>query len=358
MSARVIHSNLQVLGTGCALPGNAISNAELLQKIQNNFNLSTSLGAGLAKRLRVHTRHHSRDWLGSLEYPRQGDRNPELAAKAVLQALQHAGLTSSNLQYLLGHTTTPAKLLPPNIAEVAQLLRHNAPYAELRQACTGFANALQLVAGMLSQPKSAPIAIVGSEVGSVFFDPNILSKEPSQWVNLMQMGDGAGAIILGPVNAINQGASINTLFFGHIGLDKISGFSLEEGGSDYAAMQTHRATTIFQHDFAHVKTHGLQLFQAGVSTVLEAGVKLTDLKYIIPHQANGHIGQWLAKQLNINPALFYGNAEQVGNLGSASIWVALHQLRISGLLQMGDRVLILGAEATQYMYGGFIYVHG
>ena len=358
MSARILHLRLQVLGTGCALPGEAIDNAALLQKIQKNFSLSTSLGKGLAKRLGVNARHHSRDWLARLEHPRPGDRNPELAAKAVLQALQHAGLSSSQLQYLLGHTTTPARLLPPNIAEVAQLLKLGAPYAELRQACTGFANALQWAAGMLTDAQASPVAIVGSEVGSVFFDPEILSKEPSQWVNLMQMGDGAGAIVLGPADIDNQGAYITTLYFGHIGLDKTSGFSLEEGGSDYAAMQKDHATIIFQHHFTDVKKQGLQLFQAGLNAVHEAGVSLLDIKFIIPHQANGRIGQWLAKQLNMNPALFYGNAERVGNLGSASIWVALHELRTSGLLQSGDRVLVLGAEATQYMYGGFVYVHG
>jgi 3-oxoacyl-[acyl-carrier-protein] synthase-3 len=33
-------------------------------------------------------------------------------------------------------------------------------------------------------------------------------------------------------------------------------------------------------------------------------------------------------------------------------------LRSSGRLKRGDRVLVLGAEATQYLYGGFVYVHG
>ena len=358
MSARIVRSRLQVLGTGYALPSDTISNAALLQKIQTNFNIPTALGKVLGKRLGVNARHHSRDWLARLEHPRKGDRNPELAAKAVSQALQCAGLDCTQLQYLLGHTTSPARLLPPNIAEVAQLIKHSAPYAELRQACTGFANALQWAAGMLTDPQASPVAIVGSEVGSVFFDPNALAQEPAQWVNLMQMGDGAGAIILGPANPNHAQAYITALYFGHIGLDKPSGFSLEEGGSDYPAMQTRHATTIFQHNFAEVKTQGLQLFQAGLSAAQEAGVSLKDLKFIIPHQANGRIGQWLAEQLGMNPALFYGNAERVGNLGSASIWVALHELRASGRLQSGDRVLILGAEATQYMYGGFLYVHG
>ena len=51
-------------------------------------------------------------------------------------------------------------------------------------------------------------------------------------------------------------------------------------------------------------------------------------------------------------------ANILGNIGSASIWVALDRLRRSGRLAVGDRVLVLGAEASKYMYGGFLYVHG
>jgi len=48
----------------------------------------------------------------------------------------------------------------------------------------------------------------------------------------------------------------------------------------------------------------------------------------------------------------------LGNLGSAAIWVTLDRLRRSGRLALGDRVMVLGAEASKYMYGGFLYVHG
>ena len=51
-------------------------------------------------------------------------------------------------------------------------------------------------------------------------------------------------------------------------------------------------------------------------------------------------------------------ASVLGNLGSAAIWVTLDRLRRSGRLAVGDRVLVLGAEASKYMFGGFLYVHG
>ncbi|GAC1628953.1 MAG: ketoacyl-ACP synthase III [Nevskia sp.] len=356
VSARILRTRLKLLGSGLALPGPAITTAALLSRIEHRFGIPQRTGVALGRRLGVQTRHHSREWLQPFEAPRAGHRNPELAALALVDALAQAGLPAGRLQFLFGHTTTPARLLPPNISEVAGTLGIGAPYVELRQACAGFANALQLASGLLQEPSAAPVAIVGSETGSVFFDPRALTEEPGQWVNLMQMGDGAGAVVLGPDDG-SGGPWLEALFFGQIGLGRPPGFTLEEGGSDYPAVRQGRVCASFHHDFEAVKQDGVDLFQAGLAAAASAGVELGALTAIVPHQANGHIGEWLSRALGIDEALFWGNGDRVGNLGSASIWVALAELRASGRLCAGDRVLFLGAEATQYLYGGFVYVH-
>lgn len=358
MTARIVQGRLRLLGSGIALPGERLPSADLLARIERNFDgLPVRTGHALARRLAVSHRHHSRDWLQRLESPRDGDRNPDLAALALAQALREAGVDAAGLQYLIGHTTTPAKLLPPNIAEVANRLGVAAPYVELRQACTGFANALQLAAGLLAAPGAAPVGIVGSEVGSVFFDPAALASDPSQWVNLMQMGDGAGAVVIGRDDG-SPGPAIESLYFGHIGLGRNPGFLLEDGGSDYPAVRQGRVTSTFHHPFETVRDEGEALFRAGFAAAAAAGIAIDSVRYIIPHQANGQIGHWLARGMGLPVERFRGNGAVVGNLGSASIWVALDDLRRSGELAPGDRVLIVGAEATHYLYGGFVYVHG
>lgn len=357
MTARIAHGRLRVLGMGRALPGTPVTTTDLLKRIECNFGIPVRTGIALGRRLNIAQRHLCRDLKERFEPPRAGDRNPQLAARAVTAALIQADIPIARLQYMLGHTATPARLLPPNIAEVADIIGHTKPYAELRQACTGFASALQWAHGLLALPSADPVAIVGSEVGSVYFDPLALLNEPGQWVNMVQMGDGAGAIVLGPDDG-TTGAWLESAFCGHLGLGRTPGFALEEGGSDYPCVRPGRASATFRHDFSAVKQGGAELFHAGLLAVREAGVELDKLTFIVPHQVNGRIGEWLARELRLPPALFYGNAARVGNLGSAAIWVALHDLRASGKLKLGDRVLILGAEATQYLYGGFVYVHG
>ena len=68
------------------------------------------------------------------------------------------------------------------------------------------------------------------------------------------------------------------------------------------------------------------------------------------------MAELLAPFLGIEESQVFVNADRLGNTGSAAIWLALAELR--SRLGPDRRVLALGAEATKYMFGGFLYVHG
>jgi 3-oxoacyl-[acyl-carrier-protein] synthase-3 len=89
------------------------------------------------------------------------DRDP--AAAALRMALKEARLGVGGLAYLIGRTTGPARLAPPNIALVADRLGFSGPYMELRQGCTGFANALVIAQGLTAVPGVKDVGNVGSE---------------------------------------------------------------------------------------------------------------------------------------------------------------------------------------------------
>ena len=225
---------LAVLGTGVALPGPPLSTDELLDRIESRFGARVSRrGRAMAARLGIGSRHLCRDLDARHEAPRPGHANPDLAAAALRAALDEAGIAAGDLAYLIGHTATPACLAPPNAAFVADRLGYAGPYMELRQACTGFANALAIAQGLAAAPGAGPVAIVGSETGSVYFDPRRAGDDAGQLVNLVQMGDGAAAIVLGPDDG-RPGARLSKSFFGNAGLGEKPGFALADGGSDRA----------------------------------------------------------------------------------------------------------------------------
>jgi 3-oxoacyl-[acyl-carrier-protein] synthase III len=355
-SARSWHDRrrLKVLGMGVALPGPPVSTAELLMRLEERFGIALlRQGTALSNRLKIRARHLSRDFQARRETPRRGHSNPDLAAAALRGALDDAQLEVGDLAYLIGHTASPACLLPPNIGLVADRLGFAGPYMELRQACTGFANALIIAAGLVAIPGIKAVAIIGSETGSVYFDPQQAVEDHSQLVNLMMMGDGAAAIIIGPDDG-TRGAHISGSFFGQIGLDRPPGLSLCAGGSEKPFVDGE--TLRFEHDFAAVRAGGLDLFNYGVAAARALGIGLDTVDYLIPHQANGRMAELLSPFLGVKPERVFVNAEDLGNTGSAAIWLALAELRKR--LRPGASVLALGAEATKYMFGGFHYVHG
>jgi 3-oxoacyl-[acyl-carrier-protein] synthase III len=345
---------LRVLGMGTALPGLPLSTAVLLERIERRFGVAVSLrGTILADRLGIRTRHVCRDFETRHERPRPGESNPDLAAAALRQALEEAQLGVGDLIYLIGHTATPACLVPPNIALVADRVGFTGPYLELRQACTGFANALVIAQGLLSVPGTGAVAIVGSETGSVYFDPQRAGEDKAQLVNLVQMGDGAAAIVLGADDA-GPGARIGDTFFGQVGVGRTPGFTLAAGGSDAPFIEN--GVLEFDHDFAAVRLGGPALFEHAAAVARELGTGIDVVDHVVPHQANGHLAELLGPYLGIESRRVFVNADHLGNTGSAAIWLALVELRRT--LAPGASVVALGAEATKYMFGGFCYRHG
>lgn len=341
---------MSVLATGSFYPGEPISSSDLVKQIDRIFSLEIEKrGLLIAKKLNINSRHFVRDFLAIKEEPRQGNNNPELAAQAIKKALKTAGLKINDIGYLISHSATPMHNLPSNAAFVAELLNYHGPYAEFRQACTGFINALIMAAGLLTKPNSRPVIIVGSETGSTFLNPLKTQKDNGQLVNLMQMGDGAGAIILAPKNTSKS--CIKNIAHGQCGVGKKSGLIMENGGSKFPFTAD---ILEFTHDFSLIKKHGLDLILQSLKALELNGVNSADVDYILPHQANG-IMELLLKDYFSSSSKIIVEASNVGNTGSAAIWLGLDSVRKN--LKNKEKVLVLGAEATKYMYGGFLYEH-
>ena len=347
-AARMAPGRVRLLGLGLALPGPAVSTEALCERLARRFGVPAHrMGRRLAPRLQVHTRHLCRDFEHAVEAPRAGHRNADLAVQAAQQALAQAGLAAPELGYLLTHTATPGQALPAGSAEVAQRLGGVGAHAEFRQACTGFASALQMAFALLREPGAAPVLIVGSEVGSVYFDPTRLAQDPSQWVNALQMGDGAAAALLGPDDA-TAGPRLSHAYFGQLLHPPAPGLRLPAGGSDQVGLH---GVAQFAHDFDSVRRHGLGLLEAGRDLLAAHGHALAMARLVIPHQASGRVAAVVAEHFGLEAARVSAHGQRVGNLGSASIWAAVADA--FPRLRPGDTALVLGAEATQHSFGGF-----
>lgn len=345
---------LAVLGAGQALPGEPITTEFLANKIRTRFGIDlTRRALALGRKMNIQRRHLARDFAVRVEGTRPGDGNADLAARAVRAALAQAGLRPSDLAYLIGHTITPAEPVPSNISRVAHLLGYHGPVAEFRQACTGFVNATLFAAGLCAAGDGRPVAVVGSETGSVFFDPQCATEDLAQLVNFVQMGDGAGAIIFAGEQHYPRAPRITGLYHGRLEVALAPGLQMRSGGS----LTPHSSASVAQFDHAPAlaRDHGGALFRGGLEALSRYGVDWAEVTHILPHQANGHMDRLLAGCLPANARVIV-HADRVGNTGSAAIWLALAEAR-DHLLTAGNRVAVLGAESTNYSFGGFVYEH-
>jgi 3-oxoacyl-[acyl-carrier-protein] synthase-3 len=218
-----------------------------------------------------------------------------------------------------------------------------------RTRCCGFANALVFAQGLL-RAGTGPIAIVGSETGSVFFDPHRAAEDAGQLINMMQMGDGAAAMVLARDDEC-VGPRLSHVYYGQMGRGRAPGLAVADGGSDTPSCSV--GFPEFRHDFAAIHRSGLELLLHSAAAAERAGSGPAD--YVLPHQANGRMDAILAGPLGLAPERIIVTADRLGNTGSAAIWLALAQLRPT--LKTGETLLAVGAEATDFMFGGFRYRH-
>ncbi|MEO1204219.1 MAG: 3-oxoacyl-[acyl-carrier-protein] synthase III C-terminal domain-containing protein [Pseudomonadota bacterium] len=330
------------------MPGPLIDNDTLLAALERQTGRRhAALARKIARRLGIRSRHISRDLDEALSGTLADREAPALCATAL------SGAGASDMSFLIGHTATPHTQLPGNTAYVAEALRYQGPYTELRQACTGFAAALSSAAAMVAEDGEEVVGIVGSETGSPFFNIADEFLDLDQLINYVQMGDGAGAIIVGKDDG--AGSRIVDAYYGQIGVDREPGIGITGGGSASPACPA--GLPYFFHNSRAVRKHGQALILAGLEAVQSRGYALDDFDWILPHQANGNIDALFLERFPDYRGQVFVTADRLGNLGSAAIWVGLHELRESGKLEAGDRVLVLGAEASKYMFGGFVYEH-
>jgi 3-oxoacyl-[acyl-carrier-protein] synthase-3 len=90
------------------------------------------------------------------------------------------------------------------------------------------------------------------------------------------------------------------------------------------------------------------LADIAASALENNGLSCTDIKLLVPHQANLRIIKAVAERLKIPMERVYVNIEKYGNTSSATIPIALDEANREGLLKQGDYVLLVtfGAGLT------------
>lgn len=262
----------------------------------------------------------------------------DLAAKAAEKALQDAGVKAEEIDLVIVATITPDYGFPATAALVQDKIgAKNAAAFDLEAACTGFIYAAVTGANFIATGMYKRVLVIGSEALSKIVD----------WQDrntCVLFGDGAAAAVLGEVN---EGEGIISY---HLAADGSGGHYLDmpAGGSRNPA--THETIDARMH---YLKMKGQDVFKFAVNALPEtvqksaemAGINVSDLSLIVPHQANYRIISSAAKRLGIDAEKFYMNMDRYGNTSSASVGIALDEAVKNGKISKGDYIALVGFGA-------------
>lgn len=314
-------TNAHVVGWGKYVPQRMLTNDDLAQMVDTSDGWIRTR-TGIAER-RIVT---------------DGETTFSMALQASRRALEVAGLKPSQLDLIIVATVTPDHAFPATACLLQDALgaTHAAAF-DLSAGCTGFVYGFSVAADLISAGAYENALVIGAETLSRIIDW-------SDRATCILFGDGAGAVVLRANGA--DGGVLSTV----LGADGSGGdlLYLPAGGSKQPA--SHRTVAERLHC---VKMKGREVFRfavrampAATRQVLEqAGLKVSDMNLLIPHQANQRILEASTRALKLPPEAVFSNLERYGNTSAASIPIALCEAVEEGRIQRGDLVVCVGFGA-------------
>lgn len=248
----------------------------------------------------------------------EGETHFEMLTAAARDAITRAGISKEDIGAVVVATLTAEYKTPSTACRIqAELgLPDGIPCFDINAACSGFLYGLQMGKSMLDFVKAPYVLLVSGEALTRITDMTDRST-------CVLFGDGAGAMILERSDAHRfeavLGARGNTELL-----------SCPDGGTLSMAGQD-------------VFRFAVETIPKCIDEVLQkASLTLEDIDYVVCHQANARIIQYVIRKLKAPEEKFYMNVANYGNTSAGSIPIALDEMAKAGMLSAGKRVICVG----------------
>jgi len=307
-----------ILGTGKYVPERRLTNAELERTVETN-------DEWIVTRTGIRERR--------IAAPEQA--TSDLAYEASLQALSAAGITAEELDLIIVATITPDMFFPSTACLLQEKLgAKKAAAFDLSAACSGFIYGLANATGFISTGMYKHVLVVGAECLS-----RITDYEDRNTCILF--GDGAGAVVLGPVSGDRGFKSFK------LGADGAGGELLRIRGGGSRCPSSGETLANRSH---YIEMNGRDVFKFAVrvmgsaaeEALAAAGYGKADIDLLIPHQANIRIIQSALERLDLSEDKAMINLDRYGNVSAASIPLALAEAVEEGRVKEGDTLVLVG----------------
>jgi 3-oxoacyl-[acyl-carrier-protein] synthase-3 len=278
------------------------------------------------------------------------DTTASMGTEAAKRALDAAGLGPQDVDLILFATLSPDYYFPgPGVQLQHNLGCRTIGAIDIRNQCSGFVYALSIADQYLRNGAANHVLVVGSELHSGGLDMSTRGRNVS-----VIFGDGAGAVVLGRTDEPGRGLLSTHLhsqgehaeelaLLGPSTRDWIPEIIQRNDPDDVSYFPRMNGNFVFKHAvvrFAEVIEEALTSNQLSTS----------DLRLLIPHQANLRIAQFIQQKLGLREDQVYNNIMRYGNTTAASIPIALSEAFDEGRIQKGD-LLMMAAFGSGFTWG-------
>ncbi len=312
---------MKIIGTGRANPAVVVTNS-MLEQFLDTSDEWIKERTGMAERRVI-----------------SSEKLEDMATEASLKAIEDAGLTPADIDYIICSNVVNEYVTPGLSCIVQGAIGAKCACVDVNAACSGFIYALDMADDRLKSGKAKNILVLAAE-------------EPSRMVDwkdrsiCVLFGDGAGAVVVtegeGMIGSRLTTVSKTDCLYYFRTLEPTPYITKEE-----------KSAPMFMNGREVFKTAVLSSSR-DIKTLLDgAGLKPSDIKYYVLHQANMRIIEAICKYLNLDMSYFPHNVDRYGNTSSASVPILLDELNREGKLQRGDK-LVFSAFGAGFTTGACI----
>ena len=300
-----------VRGIGSYLPDCVMENAEFA----NVLGLDTS-DEWILERTGIKRRHIAAE----------GQTTSDLGYAAALKALDHASLTSVDLDLILVATSTPDLTFPSTATMIQHRLgmTHGAAF-DVQAVCSGFLYGIHTANALIASGAHKRILLIGAETFS-----RILDWEDRGTCVLF--GDGAGAIVLEGQTDTEEGVIHSVIRSNGAHRDMLY---VDGGPSSTGTVGKLRmlGNAVFKHAVTDI---------TGIirTCAEEANHDVPSIDWFVPHQANQRILTAVARKLKLRPEQVISTVAEHANTSAASVPLAWDAAVRNGWIKKGDTVML------------------
>ena len=310
-----------IAGVGASLPKRVMTNDDISKIVDTSDEWIT-------ERTGIKSRHIAGE----------GETTRTLAVAAAKNALADAGLGADAVDLIIVATSTPDNTFPATATQVqADLGITRGAAFDMQAVCSGFIYALATADAMMKAGQANCVLVIGAETFSRILD----------WTDrgtCVLFGDGAGAFVLKSQE-------------GEAG---ILASKLHSDGRHFAKLYVDGGPSTTK-TVGYLRMEGREVFKHAVANMAEvvhtlvdaAGVKVADIDWFVPHQANKRILDSTAKKLGVAEDKFIVTLDRHGNTSAASIPLAFEVGVRTGRIKRGQLVL-MEAMGGGFTWGGVV----